>query len=1026
MTQPRSSPPRTPPPQERAAAPPLAIAPRASSSLPWWAVLCFFASGAAGLLYEVVWSKELSLVLGNSLHAISTVVAAFLCGLALGAWKLGTRLARPGEGPRRYAFLELGIALFGVVSVPVMRSLGPVTGMMYHALGEGGPAFAAARFALVFVLLLPPTLLMGATLPVLVDHFERALVGPALARLYAINTAGAVAGSLLGGFLLVPGLGLFATALAAAGLNVLAAIVALTRSGARTIEAALPGPAASQPAPARQGAATAMGALLAFSGFAALAFQIAWVRLFGLVLGSSVYSFSAVLGVYLTGLAVGSALAGRWLSRSGSTGGFAVLQGALALVAASALWFFRDIPDLYLAIAQRAGGSWGALFVTQLSLVLAVVFVPCVLLGAVFPLAARLMQTRGGADAVGRAYAVNTFGTITGSLAAGYVLVPALGVQGTHTLALGLSAAVALAAAALAAGREARRAAVAAGLAIAAAVVAATAPAWDPLAMSAGVFRPAVRAVVEQLARERGGSSVRAVMGQEEVLLYREGLNASVLVTRPPGGGHVVMRIGGKVDASTVDMATQVLSGLLPAALADSGARALVIGQGSGVTLSSVLAAGAGRTDLAELEPAVLEGSRFFHAKGRDPLDDPRTHVYVEDGRTVLAHARERYGLIVSEPSNPWLAGLNNLFTADFYRLVRGRLVPNGVFCQWIQLYEISPQTFGSILGGFLEVFPRGNAFLSIDDRDLLLVACDSARTLSLPRLSTPAARAELGRAKLLGPGAVAAFFVGPIDSMWFLTRGVPVNRDDRPFVEYRAPREMVELGEQLAHGGRALGTLLPRGRWADAQPLFADWTREDWFDGRVRQMARLGMINAANIALADARASRAANAEPLEQSAEAEQRGRALTDLLLAARNAAFSGGTAESRDLLLRAAEIAPANGRVWVLLAEQQRKLGELDAARQATERALAVGQPDEKADALIGEGLAAVARRDLAAATRLFAQAQKWAPANAMAYVFEARARLDLGDRAGATEATRRGLAHAPRMPEMEKLRAELGL
>lgn len=254
----KRSPPRTP---VTAPAAPVARTP----ALPAWAVLCFLVSGAAGLLYEVVWSKELSHVLGNSLHAISTVVAAFLCGLALGAWQLGPRLSRPGEGARRYAWLELGIAGIGLLSVPAIRAMSPVFGVLYEALGGGTAAFAAARFGIVFVLVLPPTLLMGATLPVLVEYFERELIGPALARLYAINTAGAVAGSLLGGFVLVPNVGLQAAAWCAAALNVAAALTALRAAPPRA-------PAGASAAPAS--AATPTAPLLDTGGRALVAFGL--------------------------------------------------------------------------------------------------------------------------------------------------------------------------------------------------------------------------------------------------------------------------------------------------------------------------------------------------------------------------------------------------------------------------------------------------------------------------------------------------------------------------------------------------------------------------------------------------------------------------------------------------------------------------------------------------------------------------------------------------------------------------------
>lgn len=200
-------------------------APR-SSSLPAWAALCFFASGAAGLLYEIAWSKQLAYLLGSSLHAVATVTAAFLAGLALGARVLGVPIARRGDGARTYALLELGVALLGVALLPLLRGLEPVFGQFYRQFGGEGAAFAAVRFAMLFALLIPPAALMGATLPVLVEHFEREVVGPALARLYALNTFGAVAGSALAGFALMPGIGLAGTTYVAAAVNVAVAALA--------------------------------------------------------------------------------------------------------------------------------------------------------------------------------------------------------------------------------------------------------------------------------------------------------------------------------------------------------------------------------------------------------------------------------------------------------------------------------------------------------------------------------------------------------------------------------------------------------------------------------------------------------------------------------------------------------------------------------------------------------------------------------------------------------------------------------
>src|SRR6185436_12081696 len=246
--------------------------------------------------------------------------------------------------------------------------------------------------------------------------------------------------------------------------------------------------------------------------------------------------------------------------------------------------------------------------------------------------------------------------------------------------------------------------------------------------------------------------AVRRATQGDRVLYYHEGINASVILCTDAESRELWLRVGGKVDASTLDMETQVLLGLLPAVLADSGARALVIGHGSGVTTASVLAGGAGATDVVELEPGVIAASRWFHAKGEDPLDDPRTRLILGDARTHLLYGTGRYGLIVSEPSNPWIAGVNNLFTVDFYRRVKARLEPDGVFCQWMQLYELSPETFASMVASFLTVFPEGRLFAVWRAIDVLLVAAPDGRRLSLERLESPAARRLLERARIGSP----------------------------------------------------------------------------------------------------------------------------------------------------------------------------------------------------------------------------------------------------------------------------------
>ncbi|MEY4375315.1 MAG: hypothetical protein RL760_1482, partial [Candidatus Eisenbacteria bacterium] len=896
-------------------------------ALPAWAALCFLASGAAGLLYEIVWSKQLAYVMGSSLHAVAAVVASFLGGLALGARVLGVPLARRGNGARTYALLELGVGLLGVALLPLLRASDPLVGQLYRSLGGESTAFAAARFGLLVAFLLPPAALMGATLPVLVAHIERERVGAALARLYALNTLGAVLGSFAAGFVLLPIVGLAATTYVAAALNMLVAIVAwrAPASGGAGAREAAP-VASSEASHAVLGARSRLvvALLFAVSGFGALAFQIAWVRLFGLVFGSSVYSFSAVLGIYLLGIALGAALIGRWLERVATLTGFALLQLGLAASAALAVHAFPGLPQRMLEMGSAAGVDWRGLLTAESFTVAAIIGLPCVLLGAIFPVAVRLLQSRDGGHAAGTAYALNTLGTIAGSLLAGFVLVPTFGVQGTHLGAVAIAVAVGLVSAAMGWAQGARK-----GLApvfvvvllLTTGLLVLTAPAWDPMVMSSGVYRPIMARRLLAFAGN-GADAVQRGSAPNRLVYYREGINASVILGTDPVGQDLWLRVGGKVDASTTDMETQALLGLIPGALADSGARSLVIGLGSGVTAAAVLATGVGPTEVVELEPGVVAASRWFHAKGEDPLDDPRTTLIQGDARTHLLHSAGRYGLIVSEPSNPWIAGVNNLFTVDFYERVKARLTPDGVFCQWLQLYELSPETFSTLVRSFREVFPHGQLFYVWRGLDLLLVACPEDRALDRARLETPAARRLLDRARLPDAAVLASYWLGPLSALQLPVTTGPLNRDDRPVVEYRAPQDLVAIGRTDAGHSPVVTGAMP---FADARPegaLFRNWAPGEWY----LQRARWRVLN--EDVAHGAQVVRAARVHASEVAAAVElevERGERRSRSALAyneAIQALSTGDRPKGRAALENAVVIDPENGAAWVLLSERRR--------------------------------------------------------------------------------------------------------
>src|SRR5262245_4161581 len=953
-----------------------------TSSLPFGLAVCFLLSGAAGLLYEVVWSKQLAYLLGGSRQSVATVVAAFLGGLALGARTLGSRLASRARPARTYALLEAGVALLGVSLLPLLRSLDAPVGQLYRAFGGESAAFAIARVALLFVLLVPPAALMGATLPVLVARCERGALGAGLAGLYAINTLGAVAGSVLGGFLLLPALGLTATTLVAAALNLVAAAIAWfmpseARDAARA-SAATPAPVPAVLGPA---ARTVFAGLFAVSGFTALLLQLAWVRLFGLILGSSVYSFSAVLGIYLLGLAVGSAAMGPLLARGRVLPWwFTLLQLGLALTSVVGIHAYAHLPKAMLDLGERAGASWGGLLFGELAIVASLLALPCLLLGAVFPLATRLLQHGAAGPTTGGAYAVNTLGTIAGSLATGFLLLPALGVQGVVLLAAGLAALAGIAAWLLPGAPRPAPAPLTAALVlgVAALLAGVTAPRWEPLLMSLGTFRPHSAQNLLKSFRESGaaGDPTRALAANQSVVFYRDGINASVLVVADRDQHSLWMRMGGKVEGGTKDMLTQVLVGVIPAVMADSGARTLVVGHGTGATAAAALAAGIGRTDIVELEPAIVSGSRYFHEPGHDPLDDPRVTLHLEDARTLLAHGGGEYGAVISQPSNPWVVGVNNLFTVDFYRRVRARLRPDGVFCQWLQLYELSPETFQSLLASFLTVFPDAHLFCVWGSADALLVAAPSGRNLSLSRLRAPGLAYTFERARIATPEQLAAYHVASGPALRAMAVGGELNTDERPFVEYRAPRDMIEVGR--LHAGRHPGVtaqftlpVLP-----EAGSPIAEWPREAVAEWRARQ--RLAWVEGppADFVFTELRD---AGLAPLAAKLAAER--------AESVRAAAATDPLAEARELLSH----------------------GDADGASVIAERQLAVATGAARLEPLLLLGVARVGSERNAEALASFEEAQRVAPADGRAYTLEARVRLTTGDVAATRRGTARGVA-----------------
>ena len=803
-------------------------------------LLLFAVSGAAALIYEVVWTRLLTLHMGHGLAAASAVLAAFMGGLAAGAGAAG-RIARtlpPRRALATYAILELAVGGLALVMPLALLAARPLLASTY-ADGNGGSLFAFVRLSTSVLLLSVPAACMGATFPIASRWIvQRAATAARDAGgLYAANTLGAAAGAILAGFWLIPALGLRGTTFVGVALNVVAAAGAwmIARGSAEEPEAA-PAIGSREPRTGNKKTARSSGspipvpgsrpglaaAALGVSGFASLTLQVVWTRLLVQTLGPTTYAFSTVVAIFIVGIAIGAAIASRMVAWMKSPAvGLAwsmLLSAALALAAASAVdWALLTLGG----IVSHPNYQFSDVLRREVLLVAVMLLPMTIAFGAAFPFA---VAVAGGTDdgvieSLGVIYAINTLGAILGSLLAGFVLVPMIGLHTTIRIVAALSA---IAAAAILVGAPRSRSrwvasAIAVGVLIAAAIV----PEWNRLLLSSGVYKYAIA---------MRGADLETALTAGELLSYREGSTGTVTVRQLTG--TLSLAIDGKVDASNAgDMLTQRLLAHVPLLLHPNPRRAAIIGLGSGVTLGSALTHPLTEATVLEISPEVVDASRFFEAENHRALADPRTRLIVGDGRTHLMLGRQSYDVIVSEPSNPWMAGIASLFTREFFEGARDRLAPGGVLCQWAHTYDISSRDLKSIVATFLSVFPHGTLWL-VGDADVLLVGSTEPLDSRISGLATamqrPGVAADLATVGVQGPFAVTSLFVSQGEALTAWAHGEPLQTDDRSALEFSGPQSI--FGSRRDDNASALRALSA----SSAKPpavthAIASATMEDW-----------------------------------------------------------------------------------------------------------------------------------------------------------------------------------------------------
>jgi len=730
------------------------------------ALLLFF-SGAAALIYQVVWIKQLSLVTGVGVYAVTAGVSAFFAGLGLGEYFFGQRADRSSSPIRLYAkleFLTAGAAI--LTSFALAHAAGPFAAIESQ-IGFGAWAFP---FGLVGI----PAFLGGGALPVLARAREPVAgeSGTVLGRYYAASTAGAICGALLSTFVLIPMFGVREAAIAAAFLNLAAALGGWAMSRSDRASEKAPPVSAELRWPADAHLALA---LYVIAGGATLGYEAVWSQAFPQFASTRGFALSIVLAAYLAGLALGSAWFARHADRSRDPWGvFALLIGSAGLLA---LAEFASMDSWLLAWQAKAEAIVLAITGNELAAMcgrfalaaFVLVFVPTMLLGAAFPAVLRLIagQRRITGRDIGIVVALNTAGGILGAVLTGFVFIPALGLIGALELLAALAAAVGVYAVIDNAGNGKR---------------------W-----TVAIIATLTALLVAYVPKDRLARLLSRAHGGGEVIFYRDGANGTVEVLEQRAGERRVHRLFIQGVLNSGDGVTYLrymrLQSLLPLLVHNGEPRsALVVGFGTGITAGALLAyPGLNRRVCVELVPEVIRAASLFQGNLGAGID-PGLEIRLHDGRRELLENHERYDVITIEPPPPTSAGVANLYSKDFYGLAARRLEPEGLVAQWLPLPAQNDEDSRSLVRSFLDSFPYASVWTT-EVREILLLGSMQPLSLDVPRIaarfSTPSVRSALNEVGIASPAALLATWVTGRDGMARYAGQAPAVTDDHPSIEY-------------------------------------------------------------------------------------------------------------------------------------------------------------------------------------------------------------------------------------------------
>jgi spermidine synthase len=753
-----------------------------------------FLSGSAGLIYQGVWVRELSLVFGNTVYAVSMVVAAFLTGLALGSHFFGKTADTVRFPLKLYIGLEIGVAVSALLVTILIRVFdNAIVGAMdVESITSG--SWILIRYVALFAMLALPTMLMGGTLPVMTRFFvgDVRFVGRGVGSLYAFNTYGATAGALASGFLLGPWLGVTGSLIVAVALNLFVAGTLWFRfkgaGFALTQETAQPAVSPSEdkkkkaeelkaPPSARPTVPAALALTFFFlAGFCSLGFEILWTRAFIVSYKSTVYLFTNLLAVFLLGMAIGSHIFSRSLDKSRDPLAlFGLAQVGIGVLGFISVVFFAYSYDITGSLAGMVDEiDWKKDILVMLALMIMVFLLPTILMGLAYPLVC--MVTTASVATLGRSaglsYSVGTAGGIFGSLIAGFVMLPAIGLQRSVFAVSALAMATGFAAIVNSPSRKSLW--------------------WVPLASAAPALALFVMFEISGVNIGLGAKT------EDNIVFAQEGVMGTVRVTQKDKNGPLKLIVNNYQLATSGDVAVRF--GHIPLILKPDAKDVLLISLGSGITAGAVGLHDVERIDCVEIVPTLMEAQRLFSRENRKIVSDHRFHLTFWDGRHYARVTKRKYDVAIADLFQPDSAGVGYLYSLEHFRNVKATLNKGGIMAQWLPLYQLSPDSLKVIMRTFAEAFEHVEVFSGDINSELpALALIGSAEPIVInPEKLMKSLSEEAIKEDVIEHGdplSFLSFYVMDRAGVMQFAKDASVNTDDRPIIEYQAPRHMWKRG---------------------------------------------------------------------------------------------------------------------------------------------------------------------------------------------------------------------------------------